>query len=148
MTVCEQSGMKSINVKMLLGHDIRVSGHYYRPAESDILEDYVSHAADALTISPEHRLETKVQQLESQQAEEIERLKAQLLGYKEKQTRAQDISMESIRELRRRLDATEDKHEKALLALEHTRKFLIHQSQKEKYKHEHEKSTEAYDSAV
>ena len=29
-----------------------VSGHYYRPAESDILEDYMTHAADALTIDP------------------------------------------------------------------------------------------------
>ena len=34
-SICEQSGMKSINVEMLIGHNIGVSGHYYRPTESD-----------------------------------------------------------------------------------------------------------------
>jgi hypothetical protein len=57
MTECERCGMKSINVKMLLGHDIGISGHYYRPSESDVLEDYMTHAADALTIDPTKRLE-------------------------------------------------------------------------------------------
>ena len=42
-SICEQSGMKSINVKMLLGHNIGVSRHYYRPVESDILEDFMTH---------------------------------------------------------------------------------------------------------
>jgi integrase len=124
-SICEQSGMKSINVEMLLGHDIGVSGHYYRPNEADLLEDYMSHAADALTIDPTKRLQQKVQDLEGRQAQEIERLKTQLQGYKEEQARAQDFSRESIRELRKRIDATEDKHEKALLALEHARKVLV-----------------------
>ena len=57
MSICERTGMKSINVKMLLGHDIGVSGHCYRPEDSDILEDYMTHAADALTIDPTKRLE-------------------------------------------------------------------------------------------
>jgi integrase len=74
MSICEQKGMKSINVKMLLGHDIGVSGHYYRPAESDILEDYMTHAADALTIDPNQRLEQENQELKTVQAEEIARL--------------------------------------------------------------------------
>ena len=59
-SICEQSGMKSINVEMLMGHDIGVSGHYYRPAEADILEDYMTHASDALTIDPNQRLQKKV----------------------------------------------------------------------------------------
>ncbi|MGH9988377.1 MAG: tyrosine-type recombinase/integrase, partial [Nitrososphaeraceae archaeon] len=75
MTICEQSGMKSINVKLLLGHDIGVSGHYYRPAESDLLEDYMTHASDALTIDPNQRLQKKVHELEGKQAREIEQLK-------------------------------------------------------------------------
>lgn len=74
MSICEQKGMKSINVKKLLGHDIGVSGHYYRPAESDILEDYMTHAADALTIDPNQRLEQENQELKTVQAEEIARL--------------------------------------------------------------------------
>ena len=32
-SICEQSGMKSINVEMLIDHDTGVSEHYYRPAE-------------------------------------------------------------------------------------------------------------------
>lgn len=82
MTQCESSGMKSINVKMLLGHDIGVSGHYYRPAESDLLEDYLSHAADALTIDPNQRLEARVQELEGQQADEIARQGAEIAELK------------------------------------------------------------------
>ena len=75
-SICEQSGMKSINVEMLLGHDIGVSGHYYRPAESDMLEDYMTHAADALTISSESRLKKRNEELETGQAQEIATLKS------------------------------------------------------------------------
>jgi integrase len=77
-SICEQSGMKSINVEMLLGHDIGVSGHYYRPADSDILEDYMTHAADALTISNEHRLKNQMQQQEIRHTEEWNALRAQI----------------------------------------------------------------------
>ncbi|MGH9858058.1 MAG: tyrosine-type recombinase/integrase, partial [Acidobacteriota bacterium] len=74
-STCEQSGMKSINVEMLLGHDIGVSGHYYRPAESDLLEDYMTHAADALTISSEHRLKQENQALKNDYFAELGDLK-------------------------------------------------------------------------
>jgi integrase len=124
-SIAEQSGMKSINVEILLGHDIGVSGHYYRPSEQDLLQDFMSHAVDSLTIDPNQRLQSRVKQLENEKSEEIERLKAQLQGFKDEQARAQDTSRESIRELRKRLDATEDNHERAFLALEHTRKVLL-----------------------
>ena len=42
MTQCERAGMKSLNVEMLLGHNVGLAGHYYRPAESDLLEDYMT----------------------------------------------------------------------------------------------------------
>ena len=77
-SICEQSGMKSINVEVLMGHNIGVSGHYYRPQEADILEDYMTHAADALTIDPTKRLQQKVKDLEGQQANEIAQLKERL----------------------------------------------------------------------
>lgn len=90
-SICEQSGMKSINVEMLMGHNIGVSGHYYRPAESDVLEDYMTHAADALTIDPNQRLRKQVHQLQSERTEEIDRqsreittLKAQLSNLTQK----------------------------------------------------------------
>lgn len=83
MSICEQSGMKSINVKMLLGHNIGVSGYYYRPAESDLLEDYMTHAAGALTIDTTQKLQKQVEKLESEKSEELKQLKAQLIEYKE-----------------------------------------------------------------
>ena len=73
-SICEQSGMKSINVEMLLGHDIGVSGHYYRPAESDMLEDYMTHAADALTIDPNQRLMQENAQLKKNQSDYLTEL--------------------------------------------------------------------------
>jgi integrase len=77
-SICEQSGMKSINIEMLMGHNIGVSGHYYRPAETDLLEDYMTHSADALTIDPTHRLEQENHDLKTVQAEEIARLKKKM----------------------------------------------------------------------
>jgi integrase len=76
MSICEQRGIKSINVKVLLGHDIGVSGHYYRPAESDILEDYMAHAADALTIDDNHRQKKRIDELETERSQEMIELRA------------------------------------------------------------------------
>jgi integrase len=132
VTQCDKSGMSFTTREYLSGHRLpNLDASYIRVTEEDRLAEYVK-AIDLLTVDPTKRLEQKVQDLEGKQAEEIERLKSQLQGYKDEQARAQDTSSESIRKLRKRLDATEDKHEKALLALEHTRKFLIHQNEKHK----------------
>lgn len=82
-SICEQSGMKSINIEVLMGHNIGVSGHYYRPAESDMLEDYMTHAADILTISSEHHLKKRNEELESGTAQEIAQLKEQMNDLKQ-----------------------------------------------------------------
>lgn len=97
MTECERSGMKSINVKMLLGHDIGVSGHYYRPPESDILADYMTHAADALTIDPTKRLEKENEDLKTIRAEEIEKLKSRLDAAEERNKRIEKTADEAFR---------------------------------------------------
>ena len=76
-TQCEQAGMKSLHVEMLMGHNVGLAGHYYRPAESDLLEDYMTHAADSLTIDPNFRLQKQVVKLESERIEDIARLKEQ-----------------------------------------------------------------------
>jgi hypothetical protein len=98
-SICEQSGMKSINIEMLMGHNIGVSGHYYRPAESDILEDFMSHAADALTIDPRRRLEEENHDLKVTQAQEIARLKAELKGWEPVKSQLTELwhEMESLR---------------------------------------------------
>ena len=74
MSSCERTGMKSINVKMLLGHNIGVSGHYYRPAESDILEDYMAHAANALTIDDTQKLKQENAELRKTQSDYLAEL--------------------------------------------------------------------------
>ena len=61
-TICENAGMKSINIELLLGHNIGVSGSYYKPTESDILQDYI-RAVDFLTISEENKLSKKIKEL-------------------------------------------------------------------------------------
>jgi hypothetical protein len=76
--ICDQSGMKSINVKMVLGHDIGVSEHYYRPSEVDILEDYVSHAVDPLPTNPIQRLKKKLKDLEDKHSDEWRALKEEM----------------------------------------------------------------------
>ena len=68
----ESSGMKPINVELTHGHSIGISRHYYRPAESDVLQDYMSHAAEALEISPEHRLRKQLQQQEERHSKDYE----------------------------------------------------------------------------
>jgi hypothetical protein len=74
-TQAERSGMKSINVEVAHGVSIGVSDHYYRPKDSDILQDYISHAADALSIDPTQRLQRENQELKSEQVKEIAGLK-------------------------------------------------------------------------
>ena len=61
MSTCERTGMKSINVKMLLGHSIGVENSYYKPTDDDLLNDYMTHTADALTIDPTKRLEKQIE---------------------------------------------------------------------------------------
>ena len=78
-TQCEQTGMKSLHVEMLMGHNVGLASNYYRPPESDLLEDYMTHAADSLTIDPTYRLEKQVTRLESERTEEIARLKEQYM---------------------------------------------------------------------
>jgi hypothetical protein len=50
MSHAEQGGMKSINVKVLMGHSIGVEDSYYRPQEQDISEDY-KKAIPSLTVA-------------------------------------------------------------------------------------------------
>jgi integrase len=97
ITQCDKAHLDYTTWKYLAGHKLpRIDASYIRTTEEDRLAEYIK-AVPLLTISPEHRLKTRIQQLESQQTEEIDRLKAQLQGYKDEQARVQDVSMESIR---------------------------------------------------
>jgi len=67
-TRAEQSGMKPINVELLMGHSVGISDSYYRPTENELLQDYL-RATDALTISQEKQLRHQVENLKVENAE-------------------------------------------------------------------------------
>ena len=43
-TTAELAGMKPINVELTHGHSVGTAGHYFRATESEVLQDYMSHA--------------------------------------------------------------------------------------------------------
>jgi hypothetical protein len=61
-TRCEIGGMKPINVATLLSHSVGVSNSYYRPTETELLEEYLS-IQDFLILDSEHKLQKQVEQL-------------------------------------------------------------------------------------
>jgi hypothetical protein len=83
-SICEQKNMKSLHVEMLMGHNVGLAGHYYRPSESDLLEDYMTHAAYSLTIDPTFRLQRQVAKLETERDNDIANLKAAVVFLSDK----------------------------------------------------------------
>jgi len=61
-TRCELSGMKSINIEVLMGHSIGLSDNYYRATEDELLKDYLI-GTDFLTISGISKLEKEISEL-------------------------------------------------------------------------------------
>jgi hypothetical protein len=61
-TKAEIGGMKPINVETLMGHSIGISDSYYRPTESELLEDYLK-VIDHLTIIGETRLKIELEEM-------------------------------------------------------------------------------------
>ena len=61
-TKAEIGGMKPINIETLMGHSTGISDSYYRPTESELLEDYLK-VVDHLTIISESRLKTQVEEI-------------------------------------------------------------------------------------
>ena len=51
--------------EMLLGHKIGLSSSYYRPSETELLEEYL-RVIPELTINEENRLQKQVQELQEQ----------------------------------------------------------------------------------
>jgi hypothetical protein len=55
--------MKSLNVEILMGHDIGLANSYYRPSQQELLEDYL-HSVDLLTIQNDGlKLEKQISEL-------------------------------------------------------------------------------------
>jgi integrase len=94
---CERSSsMRSINIELLMGHNIGVSGRYYRPTDSEVLEDY-SKAIDLLTVDSLQRLHKHIEKLEGQQAEEIAQLKTRLAEREEYDRKKHEEFIETLK---------------------------------------------------
>lgn len=76
-TRCEMSGMRSINIEILMGHSIGISDSYYRITESELLNDYLK-AIDFLCIDKEKQLQTQLTILGEQNYENSYLIKGKL----------------------------------------------------------------------
>ena len=62
--------MKSLNVEILMGHDIGLADSYYKPSEAELLADYIK-SVDLLTIENDRfKLERQVKELNEKSKEE------------------------------------------------------------------------------
>lgn len=76
-TRCEMSGMRSINIEILMGHSIGISDSYYRITESELLDDYLK-AIDFLSIDKEKQLQTQLTKLGQRNNEDNYLIKGKL----------------------------------------------------------------------
>jgi integrase len=77
ITQCDKAHISFTVREYLSGHQLPyVDASYIRTTEEDRLAEYVK-AIDLLTIDPTQRLQTRVKELETGQAQEIARIKAQ-----------------------------------------------------------------------
>jgi site-specific recombinase XerD len=104
-TVCEESGMKSLHVEMLMGHHVPLNKSYMRPKDSEVIQDYIDHTADALTIDPKQRLERENQELKDDLKgfehlrEEIDELKHWVIHVSDPKHTLQQFNSQVIDEL-------------------------------------------------
>jgi hypothetical protein len=63
--------MKSLNVEILMGHDIVLANSYYKPTEIELLDDYLK-AVELLTIDTnKSKLEKQVKELSEKSREAL-----------------------------------------------------------------------------
>ena len=64
-----ERAMKSLNVEILMGHDIGLANSYYKPTERELLEDYLK-AVNLLTLNGDEKvLKEKIEQLNEKSKE-------------------------------------------------------------------------------
>ncbi len=76
-TQCEITGMRPINVEILMGHSVGISDSYYRATENELLVDYMK-VVDFLTLSNEHWLEKNISKIQEQSSINDNALKSEL----------------------------------------------------------------------
>ncbi len=76
-TRAENGGMKPINVEILLCHSVGISSAYYRPTETDLLEDYLK-IVDLLTFDKREKMKQELQNYQQKSQEDIYLIKGKL----------------------------------------------------------------------
>src|SRR5215207_9127750 len=76
-TQCEISGMKSINIEILMGHSIGISDSYYKITEDDLLTEYLK-ASDFLVINNENQLQIEFNRVRIEKQKESKFLEEKL----------------------------------------------------------------------
>jgi integrase len=74
---CEIGGMKPINVEKLLSHSIGISNSYYRPTETELLDDFLK-VSDLLQIDKQSQLQKELNQYQQKNQEETYIIKGKL----------------------------------------------------------------------
>jgi hypothetical protein len=69
--------MKPINIEILLSHNVGISNSYYKPTESEILEDYLK-VSDLLMIDKQGKLQKELYKYEQKNQEESYIIKGKL----------------------------------------------------------------------
>ena len=113
--------MKSINVKILMGHSIGVEDSYYRPQERDLSEDY-KKAIPSLTISNNNNIQTEVAEVAAQiqsKEQEIRELKENMRSMQE--------DMQDIFEVLRVVKRNDGKVGMDKTVLDENRNFTVYQ---------------------
>jgi hypothetical protein len=76
-TRCELSGMKSINIEVLMGHSIGISDSYYKITEDELLREYLK-ASGFLVISSQNQLQKQYDQIQIQNQNNIKLVEQKL----------------------------------------------------------------------
>jgi hypothetical protein len=69
--------MKPINIEKLLSHSIGISNSYYRPTETELLDDYLK-VSDLLQIDQQSKLQKELNHYQQKNQEEAYIIKGKL----------------------------------------------------------------------
>jgi hypothetical protein len=107
-----ERAMKSLNVEILMGHDIGLADCYYKPSEQELLEDYIK-SIDLLTIQNDRsKLEKQVKELKEKSKDNEYLIKAKL-----------EEKDEEIQILKRQMTLMQESHKEILECLKYPEKL-------------------------
>src|SRR5215207_2895540 len=92
--------MKSLNVEILMGHDIGLANSYYRPSQQELLDDYL-RSVELLTIqNDKSKLEKQIRELKEKSKDDKHAVNAKLLE-KDSEIQALKKQMLSIEQVQK-----------------------------------------------